>query len=755
MPDALPGLSTSYTGSDDSATVDHADMHNDERGEINAIAALVGIEGSAEAASHDYLIKQAEDPGHTHTAYSGTGHDHDADYSATGHNHDSAYVTKALVDAKGDIIAASAADTPVRVAVGTDGQVLTADAASAAGVKWADAAAGGSGQTDDALFLVNGDDYALTRAGVQAAIDAAELVRGTVRLCGDVTSDGTPIDIDAGLTLDYAGHAIKAPADTTQLDGLVTIIGSISGTAHGLTADADIGDRAVVLDTGEGASYSAGDYIFIDQPESGGATKLFSQVCRIASIASDTLTIEEALKHNFTTAQFAQVRKWTPIEGVRLINARADANGNTGDPTRAVYMTDTRDCYVQGDFTGFNTGAAVIADRGLRNRFDVVNRDSGDANEADLQLFRQTDWTAETNSVSGAGFALESYSGVMGRWLFPRATGPAGRGIKLAHEGFCTIVAPRADSSVHPSSDYTGLSITLYSHDILILGGDGHGNESYALMIDACDRVKVIGGTFDTVTVDDIDGPCSDIELIHCTYGSLLNGLAVDAVRIESAVRRDFNDAAGDPTKSGQLQRNAAKLMYHNGTSAIDLTDKTPASHGASLHTNRTRSVKIDPVINVRTNPGTVISWATDVHGSLPAFQHLDIADNDASYPQFGSALMPVPRDYAADGKVVVVWGTGVTSGDILLCVGVREILTGFAAATTLLNDQTAGVGAKTVAAHATANALQGTEFALQIEPTIGRWLEIIFYRQSDAAADTLGASAFIRGAFFQYTADM
>lgn len=52
-------------------------------------------------------------------------------------------INKTIVDAKGDIIAATAADTVARVAVGSDGQVLTADAASAAGVKWATAAAGG------------------------------------------------------------------------------------------------------------------------------------------------------------------------------------------------------------------------------------------------------------------------------------------------------------------------------------------------------------------------------------------------------------------------------------------------------------------------------------------------------------------------------------------------------------------------------------------------------------------------------------
>jgi hypothetical protein len=54
-----------------------------------------------------------------------------------------AQIAKSIVDAKGDIVAATTADTVARLAVGSNGTVLTADSAESTGLKWATPSSGG------------------------------------------------------------------------------------------------------------------------------------------------------------------------------------------------------------------------------------------------------------------------------------------------------------------------------------------------------------------------------------------------------------------------------------------------------------------------------------------------------------------------------------------------------------------------------------------------------------------------------------
>jgi hypothetical protein len=65
---------------------------------------------------------------------------------------DSNAIQNAIVDAKGDLIAATANDTPARLAVGTNGQLLQADSTAATGLKWATVASGDYVKTGSATF---------------------------------------------------------------------------------------------------------------------------------------------------------------------------------------------------------------------------------------------------------------------------------------------------------------------------------------------------------------------------------------------------------------------------------------------------------------------------------------------------------------------------------------------------------------------------------------------------------------------------
>jgi hypothetical protein len=113
-----------------------------------------------------------------------------------------AAIAKSIVDAKGDLIAATAADTVSRLAVGTNGQVLTADSTAATGLKWGTASAGMNLVTTlspsavtqitaDGIFTSTYENYMVQ---ISVAQSANAVLFGQLRSGGTTLTTNTYID---------------------------------------------------------------------------------------------------------------------------------------------------------------------------------------------------------------------------------------------------------------------------------------------------------------------------------------------------------------------------------------------------------------------------------------------------------------------------------------------------------------------------------------------------------------------------------
>lgn len=122
-----------------SATIAHGFSARDlsePNAHVNASSGVHGLSGSVVGTSDSQTLTNKVIAGGSNTL-SGI-----AQSSVTGLTTDlAAKIPASIVDAKGDLIAGTAADTVARVAVGANGLVLTAASGEAAGVKWASAGA--------------------------------------------------------------------------------------------------------------------------------------------------------------------------------------------------------------------------------------------------------------------------------------------------------------------------------------------------------------------------------------------------------------------------------------------------------------------------------------------------------------------------------------------------------------------------------------------------------------------------------------
>lgn len=169
---------------------------------------------------------------------------------------DSNAIQNAIVDAKGDLIAATADNTPARLAVGTNGQVLTADSTAATGLKWATVAAGGG----KVLQVVNAQTSTMV-----------EVISTTYTDSG-LTATITPTLSTSKILVIY-NQSLFTSRQTVQTSGLIRLLrGSTTiqtlGEIHGINVG---GSTSITFQSGSGSSY-------LDSPATTSATTYKTQI---------------------------------------------------------------------------------------------------------------------------------------------------------------------------------------------------------------------------------------------------------------------------------------------------------------------------------------------------------------------------------------------------------------------------------------------------------------------------------------------
>lgn len=170
----------------------------------------------------------------------------------TGDQDLSTLIPKSLVDAKGDLVTATADNTPARLAVGTNGHVLTADSAEETGMKWAAASVPVEIQlacSDETTAITSGTakvtfrmPYAMTLTAVRASVTTAPT--GSTLII-DINDGGTTI-MDTGTT------GVKLSIDASEKTSTTAV------ASHVLTDTALADDAEITIDFDQVGSTIAG-----------------------------------------------------------------------------------------------------------------------------------------------------------------------------------------------------------------------------------------------------------------------------------------------------------------------------------------------------------------------------------------------------------------------------------------------------------------------------------------------------------------
>ena len=182
-----------------------------------------------------------------------------------------------LLDAKGDLIAASAADTPQRLAVGSNNQVLTADSSTATGLKWATPSTGIT--FSGAQATSNGASYSYT-SGVETLLTFATETYDTNNFHSTSTNTGR-LTIPTGGAGKYLFNATGIFIGTVNSYAFVKLykngVRISDAIAYGATIGFVSGNNNGPLTGSVTCDAAAGDYfeLYIQTDVSSGTKNLY------------------------------------------------------------------------------------------------------------------------------------------------------------------------------------------------------------------------------------------------------------------------------------------------------------------------------------------------------------------------------------------------------------------------------------------------------------------------------------------------
>ncbi len=287
-----------------------------------------------------------------------------------------AAIPKSLVDAKGDLLAASADNVVGRLPVGTDGDVLTADAASTLGVKWA--AAGGSSYTDekaqDAVGASLTDtatiDFTYDDAGNAITADVKDGSLGTAKLSFD---PATQAELDTHTSATGASVHGLGTISTQAANNVAISGGAIDGTTVGATTraavkgtnvDARVTDTAtntepevltVEHDSSAAGAANFGSGIFVRGKSSTTSSRAMWRMGVTWAVAADATRVARAKHYTYDSSGAVEAFQYASSSGnpsIGFLGASAQTRyASTGDLRQALI-----------DFGLYTTGGASPLD---------------------------------------------------------------------------------------------------------------------------------------------------------------------------------------------------------------------------------------------------------------------------------------------------------------------------------------------------------------------------------------------------------